>query len=360
MIREKNILPLFSIIIPVYQSKKFLRKTVSCLQRQTYPNIEIILVDDGSTDGSADICDELSANDARIVVIHKINEGVSSARNLGIKVSRGSWLIFIDSDDLVSELMCESFWYYIKKGFQYDCVVFNISKKREKLAKYIPTDNEIVKISDKEQNLDLVVEMLTNNYSKETVNFQNAFGNNVVLNSPCAKAYRKSFIMNKSLFFNETVKYSEDLLFNISFLMYGARELFINSVIYFYRNNEDSVSHKSYIPNIINNFYLLKRDAEKVINDTNSNNVYVALDAYIFKVSLTILHFDIFRPGYSLNKSKKRFFEVVKSKKFSKLINWRIYNASKKYFDYKTKFKSILVLEQKFCILYLIYKHLNS
>ena len=90
---------MFSIIIPVYQSRKFLRKTVEDTLKQTYKNFEIILINDGSDDGSEEICNKLSKEYKCIKVIHQPNKGVSAARNIGIKNSIGKYILFLDSDD---------------------------------------------------------------------------------------------------------------------------------------------------------------------------------------------------------------------------------------------------------------------
>ncbi len=96
---------LISIIVPVYNIKEYLPRCVASLCAQTYKSIEILLVDDGSTDGTGDLCDTLALKDQRIRVFHKKNGGSSSARNLGIAHARGDYLAFVDSDDYVSEEM---------------------------------------------------------------------------------------------------------------------------------------------------------------------------------------------------------------------------------------------------------------
>lgn len=93
---------LVSIVIPVYNVKQYLNKCIESVINQSYTNIQIILVDDGSTDGSAELCDIQSKLDSRIEVIHKPNGGLSDARNAGIDRSKGDWICFIDSDDFVS------------------------------------------------------------------------------------------------------------------------------------------------------------------------------------------------------------------------------------------------------------------
>ena len=90
-----------SVVVPIYRVEKYLRKCVDSLLQQTYKNIEIILVDDGSPDACPEICDELKKTDDRIVVIHKKNGGLSDARNAGIQIANGTYITFIDSDDYV-------------------------------------------------------------------------------------------------------------------------------------------------------------------------------------------------------------------------------------------------------------------
>lgn len=94
---------LISVIIPVYNTENYLSPCLESIIRQTYKNLEIIVVDDGSTDKSGVIADEFSLNDTRIKVIHKPNGGVSSARNTGIDIANGKWIGFVDSDDTIEE-----------------------------------------------------------------------------------------------------------------------------------------------------------------------------------------------------------------------------------------------------------------
>ena len=99
---------LISIIIPVYNVESYLRECLDSVVSQTYPNIEIILSDDGSKDSSGGICDEYARQDARIIVIHKANGGAASARNAALDVASGSWIMFVDSDDIIARDTCES------------------------------------------------------------------------------------------------------------------------------------------------------------------------------------------------------------------------------------------------------------
>ena len=100
--------PLVSVIVPVYNVKRYLEECVSSLVAQTYRNIEILLVDDGSTDGSGALCDRLARTDSRIRVLHKPNGGLSDARNRGLREASGEWVSFVDSDDWVSPVFIEA------------------------------------------------------------------------------------------------------------------------------------------------------------------------------------------------------------------------------------------------------------
>ena len=99
--------PLISIIIPIYNIMDCLEKCVDSCLNQTYQNIEILMVDDGSTDGTSELCDKIAKKDSRIRVFHKENGGSSSARNLGIENAKGDYLGFVDSDDFISPTMYE-------------------------------------------------------------------------------------------------------------------------------------------------------------------------------------------------------------------------------------------------------------
>ena len=108
--------PLISVIVPVYNVEKYLKKCVNSITSQTYENLEILLVDDGSTDLSGQICNEFEKNDARIKVIHKKNGGLSDARNAGLDRAKGQYYAFIDSDDYIQDNTIEIMLNAVKKN----------------------------------------------------------------------------------------------------------------------------------------------------------------------------------------------------------------------------------------------------
>lgn len=114
---NKNMNPKVSIIVPVYNVEAFLDECVRSVLAQTYENIEIVLIDDGAKDNSGKMCDDYALKDDRIVVIHKENGGLSSARNAGIEKATGDYLMFVDSDDVISPSMVEMM---VSKALEYD------------------------------------------------------------------------------------------------------------------------------------------------------------------------------------------------------------------------------------------------
>lgn len=133
--------PLISVIVPVYNVEKYLKRCVDSLIKQTYKNLELILIDDGSKDNSGKLCDEISKIDKRILVLHKPNGGLSSARNTGIEIATGEYITFIDSDDWL-ELDTYEYCMKLIESNQADCIEFNtimvqdnspIVQKKEKL-----------------------------------------------------------------------------------------------------------------------------------------------------------------------------------------------------------------------------------
>lgn len=111
-------IPKISIIIPVYKVENYLERCVQSVLKQTYPNLEIILVDDGSPDNCGTICDNYANENSNVSVIHQKNQGISAARNNGMKVAKGDFFGFVDSDDIIEPDMYERLYENIKKQMQ--------------------------------------------------------------------------------------------------------------------------------------------------------------------------------------------------------------------------------------------------
>lgn len=147
---------IISLLVPIYNSGKYLEKCIESVIKQTYKNLEIILIDDGSTDDSGEICDKYASIDKRIKVIHKKNEGVSVARNIGIEKATGEYIGFVDSDDFIHPQMYEILYRMIKE-YQLDmavCKTKDIEVREISFPTYDVQD-EVLKaeVVDKEQVL---------------------------------------------------------------------------------------------------------------------------------------------------------------------------------------------------------------
>lgn len=148
--------PLISVIVPIYKVEKYIRKCIDSIINQTYKNLEIILVDDGSPDDCPEICDEYAEKDSRVKVIHKENGGLSDARNAGMSVATGNYVSFIDSDDYISEDFIENLLSIIirEKSDIVECKVLKVYNYQDE---YICEDNLQINTYTTEQGLSLLM-----------------------------------------------------------------------------------------------------------------------------------------------------------------------------------------------------------
>ena len=200
---------LISIIVPIYNVEKYLEKCLRSIINQTYKNIEIILVDDGSPDKCGIICDEYSHKDHRINVIHKRNGGLSDARNAGIEVSKGDYILFVDSDDYINLRMVELLYESIKKHSA------DIAVCRYKSI----LDNEVVDISEVDDSSESFIieesEYLNNKeyYSDRRVEFIVAWNKLYArklfkeIRYPKGKIHEDEFTTYKLLYYAEKIVY---------------------------------------------------------------------------------------------------------------------------------------------------------
>ena len=128
---------IISVIIPVYNVEKYIDRCIESIIKQTYKELEIILVDDGSTDNSGVICDKWKVKDERIKVLHQTNQGLGPARNLGLDIACGEWVSFIDSDDWIEP---ETYKYMVEACFEFNCEIATCGRKNvssKKVFEYV-------------------------------------------------------------------------------------------------------------------------------------------------------------------------------------------------------------------------------
>ena len=215
---------LISVIVPIYKVEAYLERCIGSIVNQTYKNLEIILVDDGSPDSCPDICDAWKEKDDRIKVIHKKNGGLSDARNAGMQIMAGTYISYIDSDDWVANDMYEKMMYAIKKNDADICEC-----QFEKTAGIVKSNKEQqtdkVTILKKEEALKAVVE--------EKIN-------PVVWN----KIYKREIV--DQLYF-EKGKYNEDEFWTYQAVERAEKIVQIEDVGYYYFFREDSIINETYL-----------------------------------------------------------------------------------------------------------------
>mgnify|MGYP004515375493 CR=1 FL=1 len=268
-----------SVIIPVYNVEKYLDKCLLSVVEQTMKDIEIILIDDGSTDNSLLKCKEWESKDSRIKVYHQKNQGVSVARNLGIEKSMGDWIAFIDSDDWIEPNYVEELYKIAREsdadisicGFYFDYSDESVARGHFEKDMQFNGRNEISQIQ---------IQILAKNMSKIKNNSGDRIG------APWCKLFKSSFVKENDLNFIPNLKRSQDVVFNLYALEKAKKVVYTNQPLYHYLINPDSVCvkfSKSILSNV--NAYL---SAMKTFILTYHNNDGDFKDAYNTKVCTSV------------------------------------------------------------------------
>lgn len=276
---------LVSVIIPIYNVEKYLPKCLDSVINQTYKNLEIILVDDGSPDNSGKICDEYAKKDKRIKVIHKNNGGVSSARNVGLSETNGNWIAFIDSDDWIE--------------INYIEILINVAIRNNSDI-VICGYNRVVGDNSEALNCDNTVRQ----YNKKKfllycLTPQTGFGF-------ChMKIIKKDII--KDIKFSENLTVGEDALFNIMLSENIKNDVsFVKKALYNYRINNDSVVKK------FDNNYVSKYLKAIQINKKYLFENYQDLEIKQGYYNFAAFHVLLIAVNYCFNKENKNQIECLK------------------------------------------------
>ncbi len=251
---------LISVIIPIYNGEKYVKQALDSVINQTYNNLEIIIINDGSTDNSLNIIKDYQSKDKRIVIIDKQNNGVSSARNDGIKKSSGKYIMFLDSDDYLDNDYIFNMYNCLIKKTSDVCMSgirqFN-ENKTIRFKKYL---NEDKKLNFNDILLDII----------NTNEFNTIF--KYIIDS--------DIIKNNNILFDTTLKYAEDLKFAYTVLKNSKSIYHYNICGYNYRINPSSVTNNLNIDKLLKWYY----DDVKVLNyiKENENNVDDIINNRIF------------------------------------------------------------------------------
>lgn len=262
--RSEN--PFFSFIIPVYNVERYLPECIESILNQSFKCYEIILVNDGSTDKSLEICDYFQRKDARVKILNKENEGLAETRNKGIKIASGEYLIFLDSDDhlekkgnglseLFNILKCKDIDVLL-----FNLVPFSLNEKMEYLYYRVPKFKEI----------------------KETENLSIIFKKRIYLASACNKIVRREVVTKNHLKF-PTGKLSEDISWGGDLLKSAKTIKFYPIDLYFYRKNrENSITFRTSRKNLLDILEQIKSHYSFMNSNENYKNKILIDEFYSF------------------------------------------------------------------------------
>lgn len=231
----------FSLILPVYNVEKYVKRCVNSLLRQEYTDYEIILVDDGSTDSSGSICDKLADKNNNIFAYHKENGGLSDARNYGMDRAKGNYILFIDSDDWVDEKLLISLHNHLNKS-NVDILKFGFQKMQEGNYKNTFFSYFNIGVYDRRQ-IEETILPYTIGPKRLFCYEQNA------CKSVWSHVYSLNFLRENNIrFVSEREILNEDYLFNLHTLLYAKSLEVTHYILYYYDYREGSLS-KRYITN---------------------------------------------------------------------------------------------------------------
>lgn len=301
-----------TIVIPVYNVEAYLRECVESVINQTYNNLEIILIDDGSKDNSGKICDDLKKMDSRIKVIHKENEGLGLTRNVGIEHATGDYIMFLDSDDYISADMIEILLEKVKINNLDVCKSgFNRiddQKKSYAIRKYTS------KIYDKKLIHDELIPSILGSSPEKSDSIE-----------MCATGglYNMKIIKNNNIrFVSERVYLSEDIFFNIDFMNNANKAMISDYVGYYYRYNPSSLSRR-YRPDRFKAAKFLFEELEKkVLNLGYSENEILRISRCFFinlKVSISQERRSV--SGFNNKTIKYNIKKMCEDEKVQEIIN---------------------------------------
>ena len=262
--------PKVSIVVPVYNTEKYLRRCMDSITNQTLKDIEIIIIDDGSKENCAALCDEISKTDSRIKVVHKENGGLGFARNSGIEAATGEYIGFVDSDDYIERSMYETLYNAAKKNNADLClsgicfVGGNMFSKLGTDTKKVYFEEETVfKKEDMKKLLLGVVGALPHEPD------DSRYGVSV-----CKNIFKTSVIRERKIeFLSERKILSEDTLFMVDFIKSSQSAVGVPGAYYCYCRNEDSLS-KSYNKERFEKSIVFLDELEKRISDTVKKEEY--------------------------------------------------------------------------------------
>lgn len=335
-VQQEVLNPVISVIVSIYNVQDYVKRSVQSIQNQTYKNLEIILVDDGSTDNSGKICDEFAKYDERIKVIHKVNGGLSSARNEGIRIAAGEYIAFVDGDDWIDDTMYEGMMSAMLK-YDADIAICNYKEISKKGIRDTSTDD--ITVFEGRETLKVFIE------EDEKYQIQNAAWN---------KLYKRSLMGNLS--FPEG-KLFEDIVYTTKLLAGSKKAVYVNKAYYNYIfDRSDSIMNSKKVERLITDQIPAYREKGEFLLSIGEKELFLTHQFFFYKRML--LHYKDTREkkpeGYEkfirdLRKviCDKPVWEAFEGKSRGEWLRMKLYTISPLLYDGFTYINENYILPNK-------------
>lgn len=313
---SEQVAPLISIVIPVYNAARIIEKCVKSLISQTFNDLEILLVNNGSTDNSLDVCQKLVEKDSRIKIINIAEKGVSVARNKGLEAASGKYISFVDADDWIDSNVCELFANLnAEHDYELFCYSAQYHKKKKTTISYL--FNKDIELLSQNQKEELQIKVFAPQAPIFSYKMNTRFAG-----SAWGKFYKREILLKNNLRFSTETIISEDVLFNTLSLDYFHRIGYTKQCFYHYEQSEYSAQNR-YRPNSDKYFIFIIEKIQEWLRNTAKDQRFVdAANCLFVHYLFGILKEDLFHRDNKIS-LKKRYAGLKKllcQEKYSDLL----------------------------------------
>ena len=330
-----------SIIVPVYNGEKYLEQCLKSIINQTHKNIQIIVVNDGSKDGSANIINKYKSSDSRIIVVEQENKGAGTARNVGLNMSVADWIMFVDVDDMLEYDAVENLLNNVDQNTDIVLSRIYLLKNNKKIeSKSIYLEKKIFQGENKKE----LIESIFYENDKEKISY---------LACPFAKLYNRKFLIDNNIKFIDGLKYGEDGIFNIDAIQRAKKVVFTNIITYSYNLIEESITRR-YDADLIEHYTSMLQVLKDCLIQNKIFKEYQN-EYYYFVLRQINKYFKLY---FFRDENKKGYYEL--KEEFLKLLETEpyhtaIYNENIKYLSIKRKLMLIFLRAGNFDLLKRLY-----
>ena len=320
-----------SVIVPIYNAEKTLCRCVESILDQSYKHLEIILVNDGSTDSSLQICEDFARSDSRVIIINKKKAGVSAARNSGLHVATAEFIQFVDADDTLKKNMTKTL-----------------------VATMLESNSDVVICGyDKINNKKTEKKYPKGCFVNDIMSFKNAFVElykNVFFNAPWNKLYRRSKI---TTLFDEDLAMGEDLLFNLSYFSICDKISIISDSLYRYSVSSANSLAKAYSDNLLDTQIMLHKKVREFFKDNFNSEDFSEINEVFAKEIYYYLKKLIILSEYDRPIVQEKISACLNCEDVQKMLN------NVELTDSQLKIACQLMRMKASCLLYLFFKFKN-